>query len=126
MNKNKSSNRLLIAILIGIVGIVFGIALGGAWPEAGIAVKVIGEIFIKALLMLVILLVMTSMVVGITRLGDVRKLGVIGSKTITYYLITTALSVIMGNVLVNLIQPGRAETEQKRIALRGEELAITN
>ncbi|HJM12562.1 MAG TPA: cation:dicarboxylase symporter family transporter [Candidatus Marinimicrobia bacterium] len=123
MNKNKSSNRLLIAILIGIV---FGIALGGAWPEAGIAVKVIGEIFIKALLMLVILLVMTSMVVGITRLGDVRKLGVIGSKTITYYLITTALSVIMGNVLVNLIQPGRAETEQKRIALRGEELAITN
>jgi solute carrier family 1 (high affinity glutamate transporter) protein 1 len=126
MNKNKSSNRLLIAILIGIVGIVFGIALGGAWPEAGIAVKVIGEIFIKALLMLVILLVMTSMVVGITRLGDVRKLGVIGSKTITYYLITTALSVIMGNVLVNLIQPGRAETEQKRIALRGEDLAITN
>ena len=123
MNKNKSSNRLLIAILIGIV---FGIALGGAWPEAGIAVKVIGEIFIKALLMLVILLVMTSMVVGITRLGDVRKLGGIGSKTITYYLITTALSVIMGNVLVNLIQPGRAETEQKRIALRGEELAITN
>ena len=126
MNKNKSSNRLLIAILIGIVGIVFGIALGGAWPEAGIAVKVIGEIFIKALLMLVILLVMTSMVVGITRLGDVRKLGVIGSKTITYYLITTALSVIMGNVLVNLIQPGRAETEQKRIALRGGALAITN
>ncbi len=123
MNKNKSSNRLLIAILIGIV---FGIALGGAWPEAGIAVKVIGEIFIKALLMLVILLVMTSMVVGITRFGDVRKLGVIGSKTITYYLIATALSVIMGNVLVNLIQPGRAETEQKRIALRGEELAITN
>ena len=123
MNKNKSSNRLLIAILIGIV---FGIALGGAWPEAGIAVKVIGEIFIKALLMLVILLVMTSMVVGITRLGDVRKLGVIGSKTITYYLITTALSVIMGNVLVNLIQPGRAETEQKRIALRGGALAITN
>ncbi|MDP7165317.1 MAG: cation:dicarboxylase symporter family transporter [Candidatus Marinimicrobia bacterium] len=117
---------MLIAILIGIVGIVFGIALGGAWPEAGIAVKVIGEIFIKALLMLVILLVMTSMVVGITRLGDVRKLGVIGSKTITYYLIATALSVIMGNVLVNLIQPGRAETEQKRIALRGEELAITN
>ena len=123
MNKNKSSNRLLIAILIGIV---FGIALGGAWPEAGIAVKVIGEIFIKALLMLVILLVMTSMVVGITRLGDVRKLGVIGSKTITYYLIATALSVIMGNVLVNLIQPGRAETEQKRIALRGGALAITN
>jgi Na+/H+-dicarboxylate symporter len=101
---------------------VFGIALGGAWPEAGIAVKFIGEIFIKALLMLVIPLVMTSMVVGITRFGDVRKLG----GTITYYLITTALSVIMGNVLVNLIQPGRAETEQKRIALRGGALAITN
>jgi|TARA_B100000929_G_scaffold107223_1_gene84851 Na+/H+-dicarboxylate symporter len=108
-----------------LIGIVFGIALGGAWPEAGIAVKFIGEIFIKALLMLVIPLVMTSMVVGITRFGDVRKLGGIGS-TITYYLITTALSVIMGNVLVNLIQPGRAETEQKRIALRGGALAITN
>lgn len=120
MNNDKSSNRLLIAILIGII---LGIALGGIWPEAGQAVKFIGEVFIKALLMLVVPLVVTSMTVGITQLGDIRKIGGIGGKTITYYLITTALSVIVGIVLVNLIQPGRAETEQERISLRGGQLS---
>ena len=119
LTNGKSSNFLLFAILFGIIG---GIVLGGFIPEAGRAVKFIGEVFIKALLMLVVPLVMVSMTVGITQLGDIRRIGGIGGRTITYYMITTALSVLVGITLVNLIQPGRADTEQERIALRGGEL----
>lgn len=69
--------------------------------------------------MLVVPLIMASMTVGISQLGDIRKLGGIGGRTITYYMITTALSVIVGIFLVNIIQPGHAETEEERIAMRG-------
>lgn len=119
MTSNGKSNRLLIAILIGIV---LGMLLGGLSPAAGRAVKFIGEIFIRALLMLVVPLIIATMTVGISRLGDIRRIGGIGGKTITYYLATTALSVIVGITLVNLIQPGQSDTEQGRIAMRGGEL----
>ena len=117
--KPKQSNALLIQIL---AGILVGILLGGFIPVAGQGVAFLGDLFIRALLMLVVPLVITSMVVGITGLGDIRNLGGIGSKTLIYYTITTALAVFVGLVLVNIIQPGYANTETERIALRGGEL----
>jgi Na+/H+-dicarboxylate symporter len=121
MTGNSKPNRLLLAIVIGIV---LGLLLGGFSPAAGVGVKFIGEIFIRALLMLVVPLIIATMTVGISRLGDIRRIGGIGSKTIVYYLATTALSVIVGITLVNLIKPGRADTDQGRIAMRGGELLL--
>ena len=115
----EGRNRLLIAIL---TGIVLGVLLGGLAPAAGQAVKFIGEMFIRALLMLVVPLIMATMTVGISRLGDIRRLGGIGGRTIAYYLLTTALSVLVGITLVNLVQPGRVDTEEGRVAMRGGEL----
>ncbi|MDA7951628.1 MAG: cation:dicarboxylase symporter family transporter, partial [Pirellulaceae bacterium] len=65
-----------------------------------------GDIFIQILKMLVIPLVVTSMICGMTSLGDIRKLGRIGGITITYYLTTGAVAVLIGIVLVQVIQPG--------------------
>ncbi|MBC8213363.1 MAG: dicarboxylate/amino acid:cation symporter [Candidatus Marinimicrobia bacterium] len=113
-----NSNKLLLGILIGIL---LGFLSGGFYPEFGKAIYFIGELFIKALLMLVVPLVMTSIIVGITGLGDIRKLGQIGRKTVIYYMSTTALSVIVGIFLVNLVNPGFISSEQDRIAFRGGE-----
>ncbi|MDP3979805.1 MAG: dicarboxylate/amino acid:cation symporter [Chlamydiota bacterium] len=107
------------------IGILSGIVLGGVFPNAGKSVYFIGEVFIKALLMLVVPLVMTSMVTGISSLGDIRKIGRIGARTMAYYLITTAISVLIGIILVIIIQPGRADTEEARLKRRGGEL-LTN
>ncbi len=107
---------LLVPILIGII---VGILIGGLIPAVGTSVSFIGELFINALLMLVIPLVITSMITSITGLGDVRQLGGIGGKTIIFYTITTGLAVLLGLLLVNIIQPGIADTEADRIALRG-------
>lgn len=99
----KTGNYIL-AGMIG--GAVLG-ALGGYfWGEFFSAIGFIGIIFLNALKMVVIPLIVASMVVGVTSLGDVRKLGGISWKTILYYFVTTGFSVLIGIILVNIIRPG--------------------
>ena len=94
-------------LLIGIVlGITVGILLGGFVPEAGIAVEFLGELFLRALFVMVVPLVMSSMIVGVSSLGDVRKLGRIGGRTILFFMTTTGIAVSIGLMLVLAIHPG--------------------
>lgn len=65
-----------------------------------------GDLLMQMLKMLVVPLIVATMVVGVASLGDIRKAGRIGGRTIAYYAITTGLSVLTGIILVNLIQPG--------------------
>lgn len=101
---SKNSKRILIGILIAIV---LGILVGGWLPTIGVKFSIFGELFLNALTMIVVPLIMFSMITGITGLGDIRKLGSIGLRTILYYLLTTGISVLIGIILVNIIQPGR-------------------
>ncbi len=117
--EKESSNKLLLFILLGII---LGALVGGLWPAVGHELEFVGELFLNALKMLVVPLVIVAMVTGITRLGDIRRLGGIGGKTITYYMVTTAFSVLIGIILVNIVQPGTADTEEERVSLRGGQL----
>jgi len=65
-----------------------------------------GDIFLQMLKMLVIPLVITSMICGMTTLGDVRKIGKVGRVTLAYYMITAGIAVATGIALVLFIQPG--------------------
>ena len=56
--------------------------------------------------MLVIPLIISSMIVGITGLGDIRKVGKTGAITLVYFLSTSGLAVLVGIVVVNIMQPG--------------------
>ena len=90
-------------ILIGLlVGIPAGLILG---PRAA-AIKPIGDIFIRLIWMIVVPLVFASIFVGTASLGDLRKLGRIGAKTIVYYLVTTAIAITIGLVIANIVKPG--------------------
>ena len=101
--KTHSSNTLLWAILTGIVS---GTILGGTLPDIGHSVSFLGELFLKALFVLVVPLVMSSIIVGVSSLGDVRQLGPLGGRTVLYFMTTTGIAVTIGLVLVLLIQPG--------------------
>ena len=70
------------------------------------AVAWIGEIFLNALKMLVIPLIVSSLIVGISGLGDITKVGKTGVITLFYFMATTAFSVVIGLCMVNLLQPG--------------------
>jgi Na+/H+-dicarboxylate symporter len=96
-------HKLLIAI---VSGITIGILLGGFFPAAGRSVQFLGELFLKALFLMVVPLVMSSMIVGVSSLGDVRKIGRLGGLAITYFTVTTGLAVLVGLLLVLAIEPG--------------------
>jgi Na+/H+-dicarboxylate symporter len=95
--------KLHVKILIGFVaGIVAGAVLG---PTASV-VKPLGDLFLRLIRMIIVPLVFSSLVVGAAGVGDVRKLGRIGGKTIVFFLVTTAIAVMIGLLLGNVIAPG--------------------
>jgi Na+/H+-dicarboxylate symporter len=79
-----------------------------------IVIKPIGDIFIRLLNMIAIPLVLASLIVGAASLGDIKKLARIGTKTISLYLITTTIAILIGLVLANIIQPGKQMSQQAR------------
>jgi Na+/H+-dicarboxylate symporter len=86
-------------------------AAGGPSAVAAAAweiVKFMGDLFLQVLKLLVIPLVVTSMICGITAMGDVRRLGRVGGATIFYYMMTTTIAVLIGIILVETIRPGQA------------------
>ena len=94
-------------ILIGMIaGAVIG-ALGGYYaPETFGKLDFLGKIFLNALKMVVVPLIVASMIVGVTSLGNISKLGRTAGKTFLYYLVTTCFSVAIGLIMVNLLSPG--------------------
>jgi len=111
-----SGNVILTAIFIGIV---IGALFGGALPQYAVHLKFIGDIFLNALKMMVVPLIIASMIIGISNLGDVRHMGAIGRRTIIYYLATTGLSVLLGIILVNIIQPGVGVERGEKLTEQG-------
>nr|MBN2277758.1 dicarboxylate/amino acid:cation symporter [candidate division Zixibacteria bacterium] len=100
---NRTGNIILLGMVAGaIIGALGGYYFGGFFIE----IKFLGTLFLNALKMIVVPLIVASMIVGVTSLGDIRKLGRTTGKTLVYYLATTGFAVLIGIILVNIIQPG--------------------
>ncbi len=69
-------------------------------------IKPIGTIFVRLLSFLAIPLVIASLIVGAASLGDIKKVGRVGGKTLVYFIVTTILAITIGLLIANLIQPG--------------------
>lgn len=91
--------KILIALLLGvIVGLVLG-------PHATL-LKPIGTIFLNLINMIIVLLVLSSITVGITSIHDPKKLGRVGVKTLLLYLATTGMAIFIGLLFAVLFRPG--------------------
>lgn len=100
-------NKILVALVLGTVAGAVANLAQIEWLRATlIAIEPAGTAFIRLITMIVIPLVVASLLVGTASLGDVRKLGRIGSKTLAYYTLTTAAAVVLGLMLANVIKPG--------------------
>ncbi|MEK6687701.1 MAG: dicarboxylate/amino acid:cation symporter, partial [Gemmatimonadota bacterium] len=80
----------------------------------------IGQIFMRLLFMVVVPLVFTSVTLGVASLGDIRRIGRIGSKTLLFFLATTALAAVIGLTLTNLVRPGDSLDPEIRTSLMEE------
>ncbi|NPA61183.1 MAG: dicarboxylate/amino acid:cation symporter, partial [Epsilonproteobacteria bacterium] len=93
-----------------IVGILLGIIFGVTAPSIALEQKLIGDVFVSLLKMLVVPLVFASIYTALTGLGSIEKLKKIGFRTITLYLITTALAVLLAIVAMNIFPIGEPTT----------------
>jgi Na+/H+-dicarboxylate symporter len=93
-----------------IVGILLGIIFGVTAPSIALEQKLIGDVFVSLLKMLVVPLVFASIYTALTGLGSIEKLKKIGFRTITLYLITTALAVLLAIVAMNILPIGELTT----------------
>jgi len=69
---------------------------------------ILSDIFLRLIKMIVAPLVFTTLVVGVAKVGDVKAVGRIGGKTLLWFLSATLVSLLLGMLLVNLFEPGRA------------------
>lgn len=108
----KSNNKLFIFI---ITGLVLGVALGGlvhyqyAESAVGFAknIKLLGTLFIRMVQMIIAPLVFCTLVVGIAKMGDMKMVGRVGVKAMAWFLSASLISLLLGMVLVNWLEPGK-------------------
>ncbi|WP_018916764.1 dicarboxylate/amino acid:cation symporter [Vreelandella zhanjiangensis] len=89
-----------------LAGLALGILAGALLGESASVFKPLGDIFINAIMMLIVPLVFSTLIVGITSMRDPQKMGRIGARTIGLYLLTTAFAISIGLLLSTLLQPG--------------------
>lgn len=89
-----------------LLGLVLGALVGHVGGERVVFLGDIGDVFLRALNMVIVPLIATSIVSGVAGLGSGRRLGRLGLKTLAYYLLTSLLAILTGLVLVNVIRPG--------------------
>ncbi|HZH79521.1 MAG TPA: dicarboxylate/amino acid:cation symporter [Archangium sp.] len=89
-----------------LVAVVFGAVLGHLWPHAGESLKPLGDGFIKLIKMMVGPVVFTTVVTGIAKMGDLKRVGRVGLKAFLYFEVVTTGALVLGLVVGNLFQPG--------------------
>ncbi len=89
-----------------IAALILGAIIGSIWGEGAASIKWIGDIFIRLIRMIVVPLVFVTLVSGIVAMGDPKKLGSIGVKTMGLYVGTTAFAIVIGLALATVIRPG--------------------
>jgi len=113
--------KILLGLLLGAGA---GIISNRLWADAPTLTWIVdnvaypvGQIFLRMLFMVVVPLVFTTLALGVANLGDLRRLGRVGGKTIGFFVLTTALAVTLGLIMVNVVQPGAALDEATRAGL---------
>ncbi|MCH7765894.1 MAG: dicarboxylate/amino acid:cation symporter [Acidobacteria bacterium] len=112
------ATRILLALAVGAGAGVTANALFGSstwlvWTVENVT-RPIGQIWLRALIMIVVPLVFASLTLGVAGLGDIRKVGRIGLKTISYFLLSSTLATLIGLTILNIVKPGEGIPQETR------------
>ena len=89
-----------------LVAIALGVMVGWLRPEWGVALKPIGDGFVKLIKMLIAPIVFTTVTVGIAGMKDLKKVGRVGGKAVLYFEIMTTIALVIGLAMAHLVHPG--------------------
>lgn len=107
----KGQNKLFIAIIIALIlGVIMGGIVHTQYPENsdGFAknIKLLGTIFIRLVQMIIAPLVFTTLVVGIAKMSDMKMIGRVGTKAMLWFITASLVSLFIGLIFVNWLEPG--------------------
>ncbi|MDQ7110761.1 MULTISPECIES: dicarboxylate/amino acid:cation symporter [Staphylococcus] len=114
MKTKNLSLKIVIALILGIaIGSIFNMFAQSSFVinVDKYVFNVIGQIFLNLIFMLVVPVVFVSIVLGVVGVGDPKLLGGIGLKTISFFLTTTAIAIIIGITLALVLQPGEGKSD---------------
>ena len=100
----KIFKSLYIQVLIGIL---LGVLIGLLRPDLAVELKILGDVFISLLKMLVGPIIFTTVVLGISHSGDMKKVGRVGGKALIYFETVSNVALALGLVVVNVLKPGK-------------------
>jgi len=89
-----------------LIGVGIGIVLGYVWPHTAVAMKPLGDAFIRLITMIITLVVFCTIVTGIAGMGDMKKVGRVGGKALLYFEVVSTLALLIGMVVGNLVPTG--------------------
>ena len=118
----ETKKKLSLPVQI-FIALVLGIVVGLVFYFIGIAdfttnyLKPFGDIFVNLLKFIMVPVVLLSMIDGIISMGDMKKVGSVGWKTVAYFMVTTAIACVIGLVMANIFNnaglfPNLAEAAQ--------------
>jgi len=89
-----------------VLALVLGVGIGLVWPDTAVALKPLGDGFIKLVKMLIPLIVFCVVVHGMAGTGDLRRVGRLGVKSLIYFEVVTTIALVLGLVLAFVFEPG--------------------
>ncbi len=111
----KGQNKLFFAIIIALIlGVILGGIVHTQYQESsdGFAknIKLLGTIFIRLVQMIIAPLVFTTLVVGIAKMSDMKMIGRVGTKAMLWFITASLVSLLIGLIFVNWLEPGKVMT----------------
>ena len=103
MRRIQFSRNLTVQVL---VAVALGILLGALAPDAGKAMKPVGDTFINLVRMVIAPIIFLTIVLGVANMQDIKKVGRVGGKAFLYFEIVTTLALTIGLTVVNITRPG--------------------
>jgi aerobic C4-dicarboxylate transport protein len=100
---SKLARHLYLQVIIAIL---LGILVGSLYPGITNTAKLLSDIFINLIKMLIAPIIFLTIVLGIARMGDMKKVGRVGGKALLYFEIVTTFAIIIGVIIANLLKPG--------------------
>ena len=123
---NNLTFRVLTAVALGVV-------VGILWPDAGKALKPLGDTFVNLVRMVIAPIIFLTIVAGIATIGDLKHVGRVGGKAFLYFEVVTTFALAIGLAVVNVTKPGAgldvsamAKGDISRYAQAGEQMKFVD
>ena len=114
MNSKSKTYKVFFSIFTNLtfwvlIAILIGVFVGHYYPDNGVQMKVVGDGFISIIKVFIVPIIFLTIVLGIGGMGDLKKVGRIGVKSLLYFEIVSTLALTIGIVVGYLAQPGKID-----------------